>query len=115
MKALTRETLFRNHLFLYGLQSGSRKNNNERLNTASTFQFNVLIKVLHYIANGKIKLKRSEFERIQRARKVTVLNAVKLEEEALKKIKQSRQEKIDYLKKMCTLYSSLLYRLFFKD
>lgn len=115
MKALNRETLMRNRLFLFGLQSGTRKNNNERLNTASSFQCNVLIKVLHYIANGKIKLKKSEFERIQRARKITVLNAVKPKSEALKKLKGTRQSKIDYLKKLCTLYSSLLYRLFYKD
>ena len=115
MKRLEKQNLMRHRLFLYGLFDGSRKNNNERLNTANSFQCNVLIKVLHYIANGEIPLKRVHFERIQRARKIVVLNKVKTQENALEKINGDRDSKIAYLKKLCTLYSSLLYFLFYKE
>ena len=85
MTELSRDELKEHTLFLYGLQSGTRKNNNERLNTASSFQCNVLIKTLHCIANGRIPLKKPQFERLKRSRKISIMNEVKSKENVEKK------------------------------
>jgi hypothetical protein len=69
-----RKELQQESQFLTELHTCSRLKARHCLNTASTKQLRLLIKLFHHIASGDIPLKRENFEKIVRAKKSTFLH-----------------------------------------
>lgn len=78
MPPLDRETLksylIRDKAFLRSLFTGSNTLKNRRLILAANEgEIDTLIKYLHYLVNGKIKISASSFQGIQKSRKLAYL------------------------------------------
>lgn len=107
-----RSLMLKHRLFFFSLYNETTVHTRQRLNVASNFQCNILLKVLHKIATGRIPLKKEQFSKLKMSRKVHILNAVKSTEQLSNKLKGKKEEKIDFLKKLSSLYPALLYCLF---
>lgn len=80
---------------------------------ASDSQINTLIKFLHFLSNGDIKISKDNFNEIVKNRKLTILKKSVEKKAAVNRIlKASRKVKLDFLKKLSTVYPHLLYCLF---
>jgi hypothetical protein len=106
--------LQRDKVFLRQLYEGEdRLKNNRVLNFASDSKLNTLIKFLHFLCNGEIKIKRENFEILQANKKLHLLKRNVEKKAALSRLlKSERLTKLKFLRKLSNVYSSLLYCLF---
>ena len=106
--------LIRDKAFLRELYEGQdRVRNNKLLNFTSDTKLNTLIKFLHFLSNGEIKMKKSDFEIIQEHKKLNFIKKHVEKQAALRRLLQSeRNEKLKFLKKLSSIYSFLLGCLF---
>ena len=106
--------LIRDKAFLRELYEGpSRISNNRIITSASDNKLNTLIRFLHFLANGEIKMKRENFEIVQANRKLAFLKRKVEKKAALSRLLQSeRIDKVNFLKQLSSIYSALLYCLF---
>lgn len=80
---LLKAMLIRDKGFLYTLYEGSNILKNKRLLTnASDSQLNTLLRYLHFVASGKIPIKKENFEKIPH----TKLNLIKKNVEKFSKL-----------------------------
>ena len=109
-----RSYLIRDKGFLKSLYEGqSRQRNNQILNVACDSKLNTLIRLLHFISNGEIKIKRENFEIIQQNRKLALLKKHVEKKAPLNRLLQGeRVEKLKFLRKLSSIYSAILYFLF---
>ena len=112
-----RNYLQRDKVFLRQLYEGQNASTNNRILTfASDTKLNTLIKLLHFISNGEIKIKRRNFEIIQANKKLALIRKNVEKKAALARLlKSEREVKIKFLKKLSPIFSSLLYCLFNED
>ena len=83
------------------------------LSSASDLQIKILINVLHYVAAGDIKLTRTDFDTIAKAKKTRYLfKNFKEKSKANKLLKAGRKVQLECLFKLSSLYQQLLRRLF---
>jgi hypothetical protein len=113
-KDTVKKYLVRDKVFLRQLYEGEdRLKNNKILNFASDSKLNTLLKFLHFLSNGDIKIKRENFEILQSNKKLNVLKRNVEKKAALARLlKSEREAKLKFLKKLSNVYSSLLYCLF---
>jgi hypothetical protein len=115
--ALNREgmksLLIRDKGFLRELFEGPNPlKNNRVLKGASDSQLNTLLKFLHFLSNGEIKMKKENFEIIESAKKLKLIRKVEKKTQLSTLLKSERNEKLKFLLKLCNLYSALLSTLF---
>lgn len=80
---------------------------------ASDPQLNTLIKFLHFLSTGEITIKKENFSEISRAKKVQILKKfVEKKTSVQQMLRSERKLKINFLKKLSTIYPYLLYCLF---
>jgi len=106
--------LIRDKSFLKSLYEGSNPLKNKRvLNSSNDCQLDTLLKYLHFVANGIIKIKEGNFDQIRQDGK---LKLIKTNIESLSKLKKTlkseRALKLKFLNKLSKIYSPLLYILF---
>ncbi len=113
-KETLKSFLVRDKSFLRQLYEGQDKmKNNKILNFASDVKLNTLIKFLHFLSNGEIKMKRQNFEILQKNRKVLLLKRyVEKKAQVARLLKSERAEKLKFLRQLSNVYSALLYCLF---
>lgn len=113
-KEVFKTYLIRDKAFLRELYEGpSRVSNNRILTFASDTKLNTLIRFLHFLSNGEIKMKRDNFEIVQANRKLTFLKRNVEKKAALSRLlKSERVDKLKFLKQLSSIYSALLYCLF---
>ena len=106
--------LIRDKTFLRELyESQSKVSNNRILNFANDTKLDTLIKLLHFIANGEIPMKKQNFEVIQSHKKLSYIKRqVEKKSTVNKLLKAERAVKIKFLKQLSNVYSALLYCLF---
>jgi hypothetical protein len=106
--------LIRDKAFLRELYEGSNKQrNNQILYFASDSKLNTLIRFLHFVVNGIIKIKRENFEIIEKNKKLLILKRNVEKKAAFTRLLQSeRSAKLTFLRKLSSIYSALLYCLF---
>jgi thiaminase len=109
-----RTYLVRDKAFLRELYEGqSRLSNNRILFAASDSKLNTLIRFLHYLANGEIKMKKENFEAIQTHKKLNVIKRNVEKKAALSRLlKSERITKMKFLKQISAVFGPLLYCLF---
>ncbi len=87
--------------------------NNRILNSANDSQLNTLIKFLHFLANGEIRMKKENFKVIENANKLKLIKAkVEKKKNMNNLIKSERKLKLKFLNKLSNLYDALLDTLF---
>ena len=108
---LVRDKVFLNELY----QSSSVPNSKRLLLFAADQKLDTLIKFLHFVANGEIKLKKQHFDQFSKAQ-VTLMKK-KFEKKKLLKqfLKEERKVKIATLQKLAPILPQLLYTLFNED
>ena len=113
-KEVFRGYLMRDKAFLRELYEGpSRLSNNRVLTFASDTKLNTLIRFLHFLAIGEIKIKKDNFDAIQSNKKLNIIKKNVEKKAALSRLlKSERVLKIKFLKQLSAIYSPLLYCLF---
>jgi hypothetical protein len=82
------------------------------LNFGADTKLETLIKYLHCLSNGSIKMKKSTFEKVKNSH-ITFVKRHFETKAALNRLLQSdREEKLKILRKLCASFSYLLYPLF---
>lgn len=87
--------------------------NFKRIAFANNKELNTLIKILHLICNGKIKLRKIDYQALEKSKRLKKLR--KLFEEKLslvKNLNSERESKVQALKQFSALYRHLLYTMF---
>ena len=73
-KETLKNYLIRDKGFLRELYEGDNKlKNNKTLNAASDVKLNTLVRFLHFLSNGEIKIKKENFEILQNNKKINFL------------------------------------------
>ena len=113
-KETLRAYLIRDKGFLKSLYEGeNRLKNNRILSVASDTKLDTLIRLLHFIANGEIKIKKENFDVINEHRKLNVLKRHVEKKSTLRRLlKSERADKLKFLRQLSLIYSSILYCLF---
>jgi hypothetical protein len=106
--------LIRDKGFLKQLYEGPNPLKNKKVLTcADDSELNTLIKYLHYLSNGEIKMKKECFKVIQESHKLNFLTkGVEKKSKVQSILKSSRSTKLKFLSQLVRIYSSLLYPLF---
>jgi len=107
-----RSAILKNKNFLKGLCSDPKKKAAARLSLATITQTKVLLRVLHYLCNGHIPLKKNHFEKIKLARKISTLHKIRSREGLVSHMRLQKADQISYLNKFLSLYPRLLHSLF---
>ena len=113
-KEVFKTLLIRDKGFLKSLYEGEDKSKRFRiLKSVSDTKLNTLIRFLHFLSNGEIKIKKVNFDIIQENRKLNFIKRHVEKNSALKTLLESeREEKIKFLKQLIGIYPALLYCLF---
>lgn len=105
--------LLRDKEFLKSLyESSSSSHSKTILSFASDSKLNTLLRFLHMISSGQIKIKKEHFNSLTKKH----LNLVKRHFESklclTKLLKEDRKAKLQILSKFCTIFPDLLFTLF---
>ena len=85
----------------------------KKLQSADDTELNTLIKLLHFLANGEIPMKKDNFQAIKDSKKLTLITKkVERKSSVVNLIKSSRVLKLKFLFQLIKIYSFLLYPLF---
>lgn len=83
------------------------------LKNADDMKLNTLIKYLHFIANGEIKIKAENFKIIQESNKLKLITkTVEQKAKVLRLLKSARANKLQFLIKLNPILPPLLFALF---
>ena len=113
-KDLLKSYLIRDRGFLRELyESPNNIVSNRILNFASDIKLNTLIKFLHFLANGEVPIKKTNFDLIQSHKKLNFIKRHVEKKSAVSKLlKADREIKLKFLKQLSAIYAVLLYILF---
>ena len=113
-KEVFKRHLIRDKPFLRELYEGPNQIfNNRLLMFASDIKLNTLIRFLHFLSNGEIKITHENFEIIEANKKLKLIKKNVEKKAALSQLlKSEREVKIKFLKQLSRIYSALLYCLF---
>lgn len=114
-KLQLRKLMQKNRVFLHLLQTDSKTNTRQRIHVCTNIQANVLLHILHRISNGEIPVKKQYADYLRKTRKVPFLNQIREKKQLSTCLKQTRGEKVTFLKKFTALYPKLLELLFEKE
>lgn len=112
-KKILRAHMLRNRVFLHSLYSENKSRNAQRINVASKYQCDVLIKILRNLMLN-IPMTKEHYEKVRNARKLPFLQKLKDETYFRNLLKDKKEAKVAYLKTFLTLYPVLLFCLFNK-
>lgn len=106
--------LLRDKAFLKQLYIGSDAGKNKKvLQTAEDSELNTLIKFLHFLSNGEIRMKKDNFKQVEENGKLKWLTRFVEKKSKLQNLlKSPRKDKLKFLNKLSNVYSPLLHSLF---
>ena len=105
---LVRDKVFLNELY----DSQSLPNTKRLLLFASDQKLDTLIKLLHFVSNGQIKLKKDHFNVFSKSQ-ITLMKKKFEKKKTLKDfLKEERKVKLSILQKLAPILPQLLYPLF---
>jgi CRISPR/Cas system CMR subunit Cmr6 (Cas7 group RAMP superfamily) len=79
---------------------------------ASDSKLDTLMKYLHYLSNGEIRMKRENFDTIQKRHLSTIKRAFESKQSLNRSLKLEREQKLKVLLKLTSVYQVLLHSLF---
>jgi len=109
MKAL----LIRDKEFLRSLYESNGQSRAKNLLTfASDQKLNTLIRLLHLLATGEIKIKKEHFDALQKRQLNVVKRHLESNKSSQKLLNGERQDKLKVLTKFSAVFHELLFTLF---
>lgn len=105
--------LIRDKLFLKELyESNSLSKSKRILYFASDAEISTLLKYIHFVSNGEIKIKKANFEALKKHHLVAIKRNFEKKAKFLIVLRLSRKEKMKILSKFAPVFSHLLSPLF---
>jgi len=105
--------LLKDKVFLKELyESDSVTKSRRILNFASDVKLNTLIKYIHFVSNGVIKMKKSNFAKLDQKHIMVIKKNFEAKAKLQKLLKEERSVKILQLNKFLTVFPDLLTPLF---
>ena len=105
--------LQRDKLFLKDLYtSNSVSKCKQLLNFASDLELNTLVKYIHFISNGHIKIKKQNFDALTKRHLNVIKKHLEKKSQTQTLVQAPRKVKLQLLFKLCTALSNLLTPLF---
>jgi hypothetical protein len=106
--------LIRDKGFLKELYEGTNHlGKKQRLQTSEDSELNTLIKYLHFVATGEIKIKSANFKIIEGSKKLPlIVKTVEKKSKVLALLRGPRITKLQFLTKLTKILAPLLYALF---
>ena len=105
--------LLRDKCFLKQLHQGNPLEGKKLLQNAEDSELNTLIKFLHFLSNGEIKMKKENFEKVKESNKLKLLTKeVEKKSKVSNILKSPRKDKLKFLNKLLNIYPNLLDCLF---
>jgi hypothetical protein len=112
-KEQMKNLLIRDKAFLRFLYEGPNSLKNKRiLNSASDAQLNTLIKYLHFVTTGQIKIKKENFEILEQNNKLKQIKRVEKKFQLSKMLQADRNFKLKFLNQLSNCFGAILYILF---
>jgi hypothetical protein len=113
-KEVVKQLLVRDKGFLRELYESQSPTNIKRLlNFASDSKLNTLLKFLHFLAIGEIRIKKANFEIIKSEKRLTYIKKhVETKVGINRLVKAERKQKLKFLNHLACVYANLLYCLF---
>jgi hypothetical protein len=113
-KNYVKTLLVRDKIFLRSLFTSDNLVKLRRLlNIADDVEIDTLLDYLYFVANGFIKIKRQNFEVLEKEGKITYLrNKIESKSKFLKLLTLPRKNKLQFLNKLCGVMKYLLYGMF---
>lgn len=112
-EAQLKPLLLRDKEFLKDLySSGSSSRSKTILNFASDLKLNTLLKVLHTISNGRIKIKKEVFQQLNQRQLNFIRKNFESKAEIQNLLMKDRKCKLEILSKIASIYNILLHPLF---
>ena len=113
-KEVVKQNLVRDKAFLRELyESKSPLNVKQILNFASDTKLNTLLKFLHFLATGEIRIKKANFDVIKSHKRLHYIKKHVESKIAINRLlKTERQQKLKFLNHLACVYANLLYCLF---
>jgi intein-encoded DNA endonuclease-like protein len=90
----------------------AEENVNQTLLVANDHSLNVLVRILHLIANGEIVLRKSDSDLIKKSLRMKKLLQFESKKYFLQVLNGSRDDKLKLLRQFSSLYPTLLYSFF---
>lgn len=112
--AKRRKRLMLNRSFLKGLYEGSRVDNKCRIQVGTKFQLNNLLVILGNICKGDIPIRKEDFEKIKKARRIPHLYKLRDRDYLIRITKGSDTDKKRFLTVFTSLFKNLLFPIFNK-
>lgn len=114
-KERLREHMLKNKEFLNELYVSDVLVSKKILRSADDSKLNTLIKYLHFLANGEIKMRKQDFEIVLKNQKLKLLKkTIESKRGTLNFLKEDRMKKLSFLLKLAPLYAHLLHSIFNK-
>lgn len=106
--------LIRDKGFLKELYEGNNPLKNKKvLQSAEDSELNTLIKFLHFLSNGEIRIKKVNFKTIQESHKLQMIRKhVEKKSKLMNLLKSPRKDKLKFLTQLQRIYTVLLDCLF---
>lgn len=105
--------LLRDKEFLKSLyDAGSRPSALSKLKSASDQKLNTLLKFIHMVANGDIKIRHSDFQALQKKHLQAIRARIERKESLRKLLNDERLAKLKVLSVFGGVFHELLYTLF---
>jgi len=104
--------LIRDREFLKSLYESSTPKARNLLNFASDAKLNTLIRFLHLISNGQIKIKKEHFGVLQKKHLKLIKKHFEPKAAVQRLLKEERKVKIIILSKFCGIFNEILHTLF---
>lgn len=82
---------------------------------ASDSKLDTLMKYLHYLSNGDITIKKSNFDALQKKHLNIIKRAFESKQALNHNLRQEREQKLKILHKLAPVFQLLLYSLFNED
>lgn len=112
-KEQMKSLLLRDKEFLKSLyESNSSSKTKNVLSFASDQKLNTLLKFIHLVANGEIKVKKEHFESLTSRHLLTIRKHIESKSSLKKILNGERQVKLQILNKLSPVLHYILYTLF---
>lgn len=115
-KVYLRSQLLAKKDFIKRIYKGNSRQNRRIISAAEEKNLNILIKILHLVCNGIIKIRKDHFAIILKSRRFSILKKnFEKKNSYVESVHLNLPEKRKLLQKFAALYSNILYFLFNLD
>ena len=103
-----RNGILRHEHFLRLLYKDSKKNCSARIKLASEPECDVLLKALHFLGDGKIKIKSDQFKKIEKSKRLSQIRKLENEDDLNSFLEKPLKDKQKFLANLASVMPNIL-------